>query len=119
MAIYFSGTESPHVHRWLEHVQQTYHNDPQSSFQIPAKLLPNATQDEDKDTNGTNEEHTQKHSLIKQLDADVQRLLDMSSNMRHEQYLRSLMEAADLTNNQHPVLVKLRRYAGDRRRGHT
>ena len=118
MAVYFSETESlPHVHGWLEHVQQTYRNDPQSNFQIPAKPLPNAAQDENDNEDGTNKKHPQKYSLIKQLDADIQRLLDMSSNMRHEQFLRSLMEAADLTKNDHPVLANLRRFARDRRYG--
>jgi hypothetical protein len=119
MSQYSSETEHPpHVHGWIEHVQQTYHNDPQSNFHIPAKLLPNAVQEEKEDEDGTNKEYPQKHSLIKQLNTDIQRLLDMSANMRHEQFLRSMMEAADLTKNDHPVLAKLRRFARDQRHGY-
>jgi hypothetical protein len=118
MSQYSSETEHPpHVHGWIEHVQQPYHNDPQSNFHIPAKLLPNAAQEENEDENSINKKHPKKHSLIKQLNADIQRLSDMSASMRHEQFLRSLMEAADLTKNDHPVFAKLRRFARDRRYG--
>ena len=109
MTLHFSDDTYPHVLHWLDHVQENYYNDPQCHFQIPAKLLPRAVLDEGKPVEDP------KYPVINHLNANIQGLLDTSSNMWHEQYVRALMESADLMNHKHPFLAKLRKFALDRR----
>jgi hypothetical protein len=110
MTLYFSEETYPQVLHWLEHVQENYYNDPQYHLQIPAKLLPRAVRDEGKPVEDP------KYPVINHLNAKIQGLLDTSSNMRHVQYVRALMESADLMSHEHPFLAKLRKFARDRRR---
>jgi hypothetical protein len=82
---------------------------PHSHFQIPSKLLPRAIRDDGMPADDP------KYPVINQLNTIIQGLLDTSSNMRQEQYVRSLMEAAVLTGYDHPSLARLREFATDRR----
>lgn len=110
MTLHFSDDTCPHLLRWLEHMQDYYDNDPQCHFQIPAELLPRAVRGEGKPAEDP------KYPVINHLDANLQGLLDTSSNMRHEQFVRALIESADLISHEHPFLAKLRKFARDRRR---
>lgn len=106
MILYFSEYQ---VLQWLEHVQQNSYDDPSKHFQIPTRLLTLRTQGEGK------AEENMRYPGLMELDADIQRLIKLTYDVRLEQPLRSLMEIADLICHRHPFCVRLRDFARDRK----
>jgi hypothetical protein len=99
MTLECSEDRFPHVLEWLDHTQQHFYNDPLCQIYIPAKLLLNHVLEKGE----SNANSTYPGNM--EVDADIQRLIDQSLDMRYEQHLRNVMEAADLTNHEHSLLL--------------
>ena len=110
MSFRLSPEQIDRIACWIEHVQSKFLSSPSSETQLPAGPLFRHFQRE------TLKAKENRYSGLVKLEADIQNLLDMRLIMQREQYVRSIMEAADLTTNEHPFCVELRDFARSQRR---